>query len=321
MFKKIASIVIAAAMMISTAAFSISAAEDSAAVSADNSSEVGAEASDEVGAGNIIKFDVKKSGWNLDTTKKVFCHIWRADGKQTSEGKDWPGWQAKVELCKFDKKTGIAEYDLSKADPGISKSDGKVYCVIFSANTGMQTYNTIMSGACIGDTAYCTGEEIENPEDSEKKAAVAAWENNKDCGPEKKITSTGNIVGTAFPEGESNETLVANYLMSYFDDPAKTDLTETILKTLKVDAADVMAVVKDRASDDQKKVDAIEKILSKFTTKDLSKVEANKGSSNNGGTTTNSVKSGQETTIFFVFGGLMLAAAGVAFLARKKREE
>ena len=349
MFKKIASLAIAATMMVGTAAITASAAEvesdavgaeDSAVVSADNSSEVGADAGSEaVGAGNVVKFDAKKSGWNLDTNKKFFCHIWKADGSKTSQGNDWPAWQAKAELCTFDKNTGIATYDLSKADPGISSSDGSVYCVIFSSNTGMQTYNTIMSGACIGDTLYCSGEEIENPEDDAKKAAVAVWENNPNCGPERKITSTGNIVGTAFPDGESDVTLLANYLMQYYDDPAKTDLTQNLLDTLKISPTDVIAVVKKRAAGEDKKINAIVDILSKCTDpttgkkvdkETLEKTQAgasgasSTGSGSNGGSTgsgSSSVKSGVETTIFYVFGGLMLAAAGVAFLARKKREE
>lgn len=352
MFKKIASLAIAATMMVGTAAITASAAEvesdavgaeDSAVVSADNSSEVGADAGSEaVGAGNVVKFDAKKSGWNLDTNKKFFCHIWKADGSKTSQGNDWPAWQAKAELCTFDKNTGIATYDLSKADPGISSSDGSVYCVIFSSNTGMQTYNTIMSGACIGDTLYCSGEQIENPEDDAKKAAVAVWENNPNCGPERKITSTGNIVGTAFPEGESDVTLLANYLMQYYDDPAKTDLTQNLLDTLKISPTDVIAVVKKRAAGEDKKINAIVDILSKCTDpttgkkvdkETLEKTQAgasgasstgsgsSSGSSSSSGSGSSSVKSGVETTIFYVFGGLMLAAAGVAFLARKKREE
>ena len=352
MFKKIASLAIAATMMVGTAAITASAAEvesdavgaeDSAVVSADNSSEVGADAGSEaVGAGNVIKFDAKKSGWNLDTNKKFFCHVWKADGSKTSEGKDWPAWQAKAELCTLDKDTGIATYDLSKSDPGISSSDGSVYCVIFSSNTGMQTYNTIMSGACIGDTLYCNGEQIENPEDDAKKAIVAVWENNPNCGPERKITSTGNIIGTAFPDGESDVTLLANYLMQYYDDPAKTDLTQNLLDTLKISPTDVIAVVKKRAAGEDKKINAIVDILSKCTDpttgkkvdkETLEKTQAgasgasstgsgsSSGSSSSSGSGSSSVKSGVETTIFYVFGGLMLAAAGVAFLARKKREE
>lgn len=274
MFKKIAGLFFAAAVMCSSAAITASAAEaeDDAAVaaadqsgevSADGSSEVSADASSEVEAGNVIKFDVKKSGWN--NVKSVFCHVWKADGSG-----DWPAWQSKKEKCKYDSSTGIATYDLSKTGNTISKSDGRVYCVVFSANTGMQSYNAIMNGNCIGDTLYCTGNQLENPEDSEKKANEAKWENNSDCGPEKKITSTGNIIGSAFPEGESDVTLLATYLVAYYNDDAKTSLTQDLINKLKVSPVDVMGAVTDRLNatnnpDKDTIAPAVEKILSSCT--------------------------------------------------------
>ena len=109
-------------------------------------------------------------------------------------------WQTRSEKCVYDPDTGIAAYDLSKTGNTISASDGKRYCVIFSANTGVQTYNVVMDGKCIGDTLYCTGNKLENPDDSEKVALEAVWTKNNDCGPEKRITSTGNVVGTELPE-------------------------------------------------------------------------------------------------------------------------
>ncbi len=363
MFKKIAGLFLAAAVMCSSAAITASAAEaeddavvaaadQSGEVSADGSSEVSADASSEVEAGNVVKFDVKKSGWN--NVKTVFCHIWRADGTG-----DWPAWQTKKEKCKYDSSTGIATYDLSNTGNTISKSDGRVYCVIFSANTGMQSYNAIMSGNCIGDTLYCTGNQLENPEDSAKKANEAKWENNSDCGPEKKITSTGNIIGSAFPEGESDVTLMATYLIAYYNDEAKTSLTQNLLNTLKVSPVDVMGAVTDKLNatnneDKDKIAPAVEKILSGCTDPttgkktDTTKLDnakksgakatgsssSNSGSSSsssNGGSSssasgsgsssTGAVKSGVETTIVFVMAGLMVSAAGVMFLARKKKED
>lgn len=365
MFKKIAGLFLAAALMCSSAAVTASAAEaeDDAAVaaadqsgevSADGSSEVSADASSEVEAGNVIKFDVKKSGWN--NVKTVFCHIWKADGTG-----DWPAWQTKKEKCKYDSSTGIATYDLSNTGNTISKSDGKIYCVIFSANTGMQTYNAIMSGSCIGDTLYCTGNQLENPEDSEKKANEAKWENNSDCGPERKITSTGNIVGTALPEGESDVTMLATYLIAYYDQEAKTSLTQNLLDTLKVSPVDVMGAVTDKLNatnnaDKDKIAPAVEKILSGCTDPttgkktDTTKLDnakksgakatggsssnsgsssngssnsgsSSSGSSSSGSSSTGAVKSGVETTIVFVMAGLMVSAAGVMFLARKKKED
>lgn len=353
MFKKIAGLFLAAAVMCSSAAITASAAEaeDDAAVaaadqsgevSADGSSEVSADASSEVEAGNVIKFDVKKSGWN--NVKTVFCHIWKADGSG-----DWPAWQSKKEKCKYDASTGIATYDLSMTGNTISKSDGRVYCVIFSANTGMQSYNAIMSGKCIGDTLYCTGNQLENPEDSEKKANEAKWENNSDCGPEKKITSTGNVIGSAFPEGESDVTLLATYLVAYYNDDAKTSLTQKLLDELKVSPVDVMGAVTDRLNatnneDKNKIAPAVEKILSgctdpttKLDSAKKTGAKAAAGSSSNGSSSSSSnggssssgsgssstgaVKSGVETTIVFVMAGLMVSAAGVMFLARKKKED
>lgn len=371
MFKKIAGLFLAAAVMCSSAAITASAAEaeDDAAVaaadqsgevSADGSSDVSANGSSEVEAGNVVKFDVKKSGWN--NVKTVFCHIWKADGSG-----DWPDWQTKKERCKYDASTGIATYDLSKTGNTISKSDGRVYCVVFSANTGMQSYNAIMNGNCIGDTLYCTGNQLENPEDSEKKANEAKWENNPDCGPEKKITSTGKIIGSAFPEGESDVTLLATYLVAYYDDDAKTSHTQDLINELKVSPTKVMGAVTDRLNainspDKDKIAPAVEKILSgctdpttgkKADKKDLdtAKKTGNKGSnsssssngsgsasgsgsgsasgssssgsgsSGSGSSSTGAVKSGVETTIVFVMAGLMVSAAGVMFLARKKREE
>lgn len=358
MFKKIAGLFLAAAVMCSSAAITASAAEaeddavvaaadQSGEVSADGSSEVSADASSEVEAGNVVKFDVKKSGWN--NVKTVFCHIWRADGTG-----DWPKWQTKSEKCKYDSSTGIATYDLSKTGNTISKSDGRVYCVIFSANTGMQSYNAIMSGNCIGDTLYCTGNQLENPEDSAKKANEAKWEKNSDCGPEKKITSTGNVVGSAFPEGESDVTMMATYLIAYYDDEAKTSLTQNLLDTLKVSPVDVMGAVTDKLNatnnaDKDKIAPAVEKILSGCTDPttgkktDTTKLDNAKksgakatggsssngsssssskgGSSSSGSSSTGAVKSGVETTIVFVMAGLMVSAAGVMFLARKKKED
>ena len=186
-----------------------------------------------ISTGNTINFDVKRSGWY--NVKTVYCHIWRADGTGA-----WPSWQSKKEKCTYNSSTGIATYDLLKTGNDISKSDGKIYCVIFSANTGMQSYNAIMSGKCIGDTLYCTGRQIENPYDSEKKANEAVWARNKDCGPVKTIASSGNIVGTAFADGENDATMMATYLISYYNDTEKTDKTSDLMNKLNLSPKTVM---------------------------------------------------------------------------------
>ena len=148
-------------------------------------------------------------------------------------------WQTRSEKCVYDPDTGIAAYDLSKTGNTISASDGKRYCVIFSANTGVQTYNVVMDGKCIGDTLYCTGNKLENPDDSEKVALEAVWTENMDCGPEKRITTTGNVIGTTLTEGVTDETLLAQYLIDYYDFPEKSAYTQNLLNALLVSPKDV----------------------------------------------------------------------------------
>ena len=226
MTKKIMSMILSIALVLSIAVVGISGTY--AAEVSDRTSEVG--------AGNNIYFNVKKSGWS--NVKTVYCHIWRADG--TGE---WPMWQSRAEKCLYDSSTGIATYDLSKTGNKISSSDGKVYCVIFSANTGMQTYNAIMSGKCIGDTLYCTGNKLENPEDSEKTANEAVWTKNTDCGPEKKITSSGNVIGTTLPEGDTDASMLACFLVAYYDWPEKMDKVPALVKELNLSTSYVMKAV------------------------------------------------------------------------------
>lgn len=75
MTKKIMSMILSIAMVLSVAVVGISGTY--AAEVSDKTSEVG--------AGNNIYFNVKKSGWS--NVKTVYCHIWRADGTG-----DWPDW-------------------------------------------------------------------------------------------------------------------------------------------------------------------------------------------------------------------------------------
>lgn len=241
MFKKLISLAIAAMMTVSVGAVAASAAEVEAPVAADESAVVSADSSSETGAENKIYFDVESSGWK--NYQYIFCHIWAADGSGT-----WTSWGTRAERCVLE-DDGRWSYDLSKTGNEIKSSDGNKYCVIFAADTGIQTYNTIMSGSCIGDEVYITGNVLENPEDDAKTCIEAAWRNNPVCGPEKKIASSGNIVGTAFPEGESNETLLATYLMAYDDDEAKMAKVQDLINELNVSPANVLAIATQRVND------------------------------------------------------------------------
>jgi hypothetical protein len=352
MFKKIASIALAATMMFGAVA-TVSAAEESSSVAADSSSEVG--------ASQVVNFDVKSAGWESVAASGIFCHIYRVDGTGS-----YPGWQSKAEKCKYDASTGIATYDIStgvkKGYTDLETIDSKKsWAIIFSAKSGNETYPALLSSECFGDTLYAPDKNkmLENNVDSEKKSVETKWK-NAGFGAALSITSTAKIQGEALAEGETKETTLASYLVSYWDDADKLKLTQDLVNKLKVSPSKVMASVKfkqeeavkegtTKQEDSDKIIAAIVKVLNNCTDptndgkkEDVSDVEAedvgNKPSNNNSNNSSNkndsnkdtnannsngsgnsgSVESGQETTIFFVFGGFMVAAAGVMFLARKK---
>ena len=58
-------------------------------------------------------------------------------------------------------------------------------------------------------------DKFENPVDSNKQASGLGWRNNSDCGPHKVVSSLGNVIGSAFLPGETNQTLYENFLRSY----------------------------------------------------------------------------------------------------------
>lgn len=343
MFKKVLGVALAAAMVASIGAVAASAAEveETAVAADDSSSAVGADASEATGAGSKIYFDIESSGWK--NYKDVYCHIWTVDGKYSTS------WQTRVEKC-VKESDGKYSYDLvkwgEKSGKTVEANDGNIYCVIFSADTGVQTYDTIMSGSCIGDTCYVTGNELENPVDSEKKCTEAAWRNNKNCGPHMVISSTANLVGSAYAEGETGASLMANYLITYFADDGKFSdekvaLLQGIIDKLGVVKADIQKTVEDKVNADSNKTDKEKSDIITKSAENLKKFkdapqptqatvnnDPTKGNSSNGNNNSNSsnsngngsgsVQSGQDMTVFFVFGGIMVAAVGVMFLARKK---
>ncbi|MBE6824443.1 MAG: hypothetical protein E7513_03750 [Ruminococcaceae bacterium] len=152
-----------------------------------------------------IHFDVKSTGWKNVT--KVYAHVWAYD-----DSGEWPAWQSKAELCDYNTRTGIATYDLSKT--GNEFKVGKPYVVIFSDYSQRQTHWLLFSTDCIGDTAYCSSKEYENPYDSLKTALAAFWRGQDETkwGPVKVITSIGNVVGTCIPSTENPQEMFEDFL-------------------------------------------------------------------------------------------------------------
>lgn len=221
---------------------------------------VSAASTDEnVGEGTKIYFDIDSTGWENYTT--IYCHIWRADG--TGE---WTNWQTRKEICTKE-DNGLYSYDVAKtgnADEIVQSGDHNSYCVVFSADTGMLTYTTIMNGNCLGDTCYVTGNLLENPADSWKTCTEAAWKNHPECGPVKAITSTSRVIGSALPDGVTDADLLAEYLCVYFYeevDPQETGNLAKILNVKKNDLIDSVKVNINKQKADYLNDDEAEKML------------------------------------------------------------
>ena len=211
MIKRIISIALVAFMLMTVAAIAVSAADGSESAGADASNSAGADTSSEAtGSGNVVKFD--PAGWN--NVGQIFCHIWEA-------GKDsFFGWQSGSEKCT--KNGAVWEYDLDKLNDsdyvkGGLQSD-KDYCIIFSSDTGMETYGCTFGPDCAGDTLYMTGEKIENTEDSTKSSDEAVFENHTNYGPHLACTSIGNVVGKNHGIQVIGDWLPKYYISTYIDD-------------------------------------------------------------------------------------------------------
>lgn len=201
MNKKFISVVLAALMLTSTAAISASAAE----VEAEKS-----------GASGTIKFNM--GDWNPND--KVSFYIWAKDpnGAKTLYGSKngWVednNWGSKqTNGTKVEGEEGVVEsYEINFDE--VAGRD--IFVIFYDQATGIQTYNCILSEAAIGQTAVMTGETIENPEDSEKVCIAAVFEGVDGSGPQKVITSTGNVVGTIIAPNENGANSVANYVYKF----------------------------------------------------------------------------------------------------------
>ena len=242
-----------------------------------------------------IYFEVP-STWN--NFSKIFCHIWVYNGDPLAN------WQSKKEVCKLE-ADGRYSYDISKVG-GLSA--GETYCVIFSADTGVQTYDTFMGTSCLGDTVYCDGTLYENPMDSSKTALGAFWKNQSRSayGPVMCVTSIGNLVGTCLAPGETAEGLF------------NTFLTDNLENARTYSGKQDQQIIDDMANSlglSQKKVDEL--IKASGVTVDW-KMEESKAPEVDKPLNPNTTATGQETTVVAIAIVMMIAAAGVIFFARKK---
>lgn len=342
MFKKIASIMLAAMLIGSTAVVANAAvaddavaaeevasvgADDSSAVGADDNSAVGAdEGSEATGAGNMVYFEVP-DGWQ---NKSITFYM-------NDNGSELITWGSKKGNMK-NESGNLWSFDLSER--GLTPGDHTF--VIFTMDWGVQTCNLIMTADNYGDTAYCTGNMVENDVDSNKKSYEVKWKSGKNGNP-KMITSIGNIIGDTYWPGEDAVSMFYTFISTTdaksvknaikFNGKNEQQTIDDTAKELGLSKSQVEEQVKKaKAAGAELDWDASKSSLPAESTADT----GNGGSSTTGGgstttgggssttggssSTSSTVSSGENDTIYFILGGVMLAAIGVFFLARRRRD-
>ena len=301
MFKKILSFALVLAMILSVAIVAASAAETPA--------EVGADAPAETGAGNVISFDPSTAGWkNYDY---ISFHIWAIDDPNFT-GFDWGG---KKQRGTDDDGDGIWSYDLDAH--GLTIQSGYQYCVIFYSSTGAQTYNLLFGTPCIGKKAYCDGTNFENPEDSNKTAQAAVWEgvSASTYGPELKVTSIGNVVGTCCAASTTPYKMFVAFLQNTLSNARQYSGKDD--QTLLDDTASALGVGQDKIA---------AAIAEAGVTVDW-KAEESKApettpaaadTPGGGGTSGPATGTGQDATPIYILLAVLVASAGIIFFVRKR---
>lgn len=349
MFKKIASILLAAIMVGSTAVVAASAAEadnavaaadDSAVAAADDSAVAAADdsavaAGDDstVGAGKKVYFEVNPDLWKNFKTVTLYLYP-HGDSPLITWG------SKKGNMTYEDNNVWSFDFDAK----GIELDSGKQYGMIFTGDWNVQTCDIIWDPSIMGDTAYCTGDQVENNVDSNKKSYYVKWKNAdaSKYAPPVCITSIGNIIGEALWAGTTYYDMLVAFI--------KSDGTDGLSNALKYNGKTAQQTLDDIAKKWGLSQDDIEKAIKeagkegqvdwkKSNSSASESSGSGSGSSSNSGSSsssssgssssssssktsgTGSVTSGEGDTLIFLFGGIMLAAAGVVFLARKRRED
>lgn len=156
--------------------------------------------------GGTIYFEVPESWGEITSKSAVYAHIWVNAGEELS------AWQTKAEKMKLVEGRTFS-YTIPKSPAEPDSVDWNM--VIFSMYQVDQTYDLTMNLSCLGDTAYVTGNKLENPVDSNKTVLEALWKNNKDQGPHLVISSIGNIVGSTVVPGETLDSIIEAFVANY----------------------------------------------------------------------------------------------------------
>ncbi|MEE0265140.1 MAG: hypothetical protein UD936_05885 [Acutalibacteraceae bacterium] len=265
-----------------------------------------------------ITFEIPE-GWAA-AARNYYAHIWRNDGTGLYE------WQTKDEKMKVNDDETLATYTVP---------EGEWELIIISADVpGIQTYDTVFKASCIGDTCYVLPDKFENPVDSKQTCYGLGWRANPDCGPHKVVSSLGNVIGNAYLEGESDQSIYDAFVKKFNPENATNGLfdgsnylnwnddgkSETGMEWEEAKAQVAQRLGIQVESSSQQATEAPTNANSttssssstSSTTSSTSSTSSSSSSTSTGTTTTG------DSTPYVALAATLTAALGVAFAARKK---
>ena len=160
---------------------------------------------DEPSVGGKIYFEVNPNLWKTFKTITMYIYPHGESALIT--------WGSKKGNMTYE-GNNIWSFDFGAKGIGLYPS--KQYGIIFTADWGVQTCDIIFDTSIMGDTAYCTGDLVENSVDSNKRSYDVRWKN---ADPEKYappvcITAIGNIIGNAYWAGTTPYDMLVNFIKS-----------------------------------------------------------------------------------------------------------
>lgn len=162
--------------------------------------------------------------------KAAYCHVFGSDGSWLYD------WQTADELM-TNEGGNLWSYEIPA---------GPYDLVIFSINTGAQTYELVLTDENIGDTAITdTSVMIENPIDENKTAAKTRWKSGIN-GPHLAMTSSGEVVGEVLCPTESGANIVATFIEWYLPvspDFVTAEMLSNAMRKLNTTPAEVVEIL------------------------------------------------------------------------------
>ena len=180
--------------------------------------------------------------WN---SENINFYIWDSTtGEYATGNKGWVSenpWGSRKRLggTAVEGKTGVFEsYELDLS----GRENDAVYVIFHDADSGAQTFDTLINSSVFGYTATKDGIIYENPTDSDKTAVGVHFDGGDGgVGVAKVITSTGRIQGDIIHPSVDCADVVATYVLTY--------LHNEVYKVTEQSVADAIAAFGTTADD------------------------------------------------------------------------